>query len=464
MVGEPSGEFYNCFGGPCNKATASGLDELAELIHILPSDIEAQYLRGGDARLDGEPARWESLRPSGFAGGPPAYYTVMAMHDSRPVILQFDHWAIKWGYWSQRTVDEIVASFQFIEPVSGGYLPPPASPIPALSSRWEGQQLVFAEAGFQVRIPRFWNVDAQGSNVVMGGEGTHFSVRVGDAQGRLLTCDQPDRPWERCRDVVVTTLDEFADAVKQGPVVGCGDLCPPAASGGSASLAGEDAWRVTIFGYEYPAHGGENALYILALHEGRPYFLRFHTSADRKPGFLWDEIVASFEFVDSPTAGGQTFTSTDAGFAIDVPASWVEEPDDDPNAVWIHGSEGGLKIRVGDGSGNILNCNVPPSSPCVEVLVGSVEDLVELLTPTGRRSPPFVPGSVWLSRKASSLGNISAVQMTVRAWESGPSARAYTRHYVVAMDRGRPVIIKWEPGTFHGREFQQLLSSFRFLD
>ena len=22
MVGEPSGEFYNCFGGPCNKATA----------------------------------------------------------------------------------------------------------------------------------------------------------------------------------------------------------------------------------------------------------------------------------------------------------------------------------------------------------------------------------------------------------------------------------------------------------
>ena len=39
-----------------------------------------------------------------------------------------------------------------------------------------------------------------------------------------------------------------------------------------------------------------------------------------------------------------------------------------------------------------------------------------------------------------------------------------TRYYVVAVDRGRPVIIKWEPGTFHGREFQQLLASFRFLD
>ena len=358
------------------------LDELAELIHILPSDIEAQYLRGGEARLAGEPARWESLRQSGMAGGPPAYYTVMAMHDARPVILQFDHWAIKYGYWSQHTVDQIVASFRFTDPIGSGARST-SSPALPISLPWEGQQLVFAEAGFRVRIPRFWTVHEQGPNIWMSGDGTDFSVRAGDAQGRLLTCDQPGRPWERCRDVVITSIEDFVEAVKQGPVEGCGGLCAPAPSGGSATLAGEDAWRVNIFGYEYPAHGAENALYVLALHYGRPLFLRFHTSADRKPGSVWDEIVASFEFVDSPTTGGKTFTSTEAGIRIDGPAGWVEEPDDDPHAVWIHGSEGGLRIRVGDGLGTILDLQRSAEfALCVEVLVGSVEDLVELLTPT----------------------------------------------------------------------------------
>ena len=122
------------------------------------------------------------------------------------------------------------------------------------------------------------------------------------------------------------------------------------------TLDGEDAWLVTST-YQYFGGEHDDYTYVMAFHEQRPFILSFFESTERPAAEGWiEDLRGRFGFRDDQTALPEwgTFTSTDAGFAIDVPASWVEEPDDDPNAVWIHGSEGGLKIRVGDGSGNIL--------------------------------------------------------------------------------------------------------------
>jgi hypothetical protein len=101
--------------------------------------------------------------------------------------------------------------------------------------------------------------------------------------------------------VAITNLDDLREAVEPVPPVGC-DWCIPGITESRAStLGGAEAWRIWRYGYEYPAHGGENALYVLAIHEGRPYFLRFHSSAERapeNPAFaLWDEILGTFAFL-----------------------------------------------------------------------------------------------------------------------------------------------------------------------
>ena len=360
---------------------------------------------------------------------------------------------------------------------------PSAQPRTSGQTSGDDNRFVSAEGGFAIDLPRDWRVESEtGGRYVfsqVGGLGS-MGVRVGTgAEPATMCVGSSPCTWSLTRIAELCGQDHsqwgatcpvFRSATSLAQLLGIvheGDQRAPSAEPETLRFGTDEAWRVTSH-YDL-LEGRERYVntYVLVIHNRQPFILGFvESSLHQGPDGWIDDMLQRFLFLGEGLAASEwpTFTSAEAGFVIDVPQGWAEEPDEDPDAVWIHGSEGGLKIRVGDGSGNILNCNVPPSSPCVEAQIESVEDLVELLTPTGRRSPPFVPGSVWLSRKASSLGNIPAVQMTVRTWESGPLGQAYTRHYVVAVDNGRPIIIKWEPGTFKGREFHQLLASFRFLD
>lgn len=396
------------------------------------------------------------------------------------------------------SVDKPSQSAPVSGPPRGEDQPAAATPIASLSSGWVGQELLFAEAGFQIRIPRFWAVDEHGANVEMGGEGTDFSVRVGDSRGQLLTCDQPDRPWERCRDVVITSLTGFADAVKQGPVEGCSGLCAPWPNGRTAMLAGEDAWRVDFAGYEYPARSGENALYILALHEGRPYFLRFHTSADRTPGSLWDEIAATFEFVDPPTTGGPMPTGVPTETAAQSATPLVlESPPagmvlyanlEDDYALWIPqdlaasvapvivhgiprpgiakfgkaeiGAGSEFTISIGTRDGRIRPC---PHGYCDEVTVTSLDDLGRALY-----TNPYYVAIVRESRSETVLGGEPARTKEVRLRGLSWGPPLFT--FVYSFHDGRPVVLTFDAWSLPGRGMLtappqlQMLSSFTFLD
>jgi hypothetical protein len=165
---------------------------------------------------------------------------------------------------------------------------------------WVGQLVRSEAAGFEIRVPRFWAIENRDDVVDARGDGTKLTIRVGTADGRLVTCERPARPWERCRDRNITNLDEFREAVAVGPPAGCDWCIPGGWPGRPDTLGGDEAWEIAFYGYEYPAHGSETAHYVMAIHDGRPYFLRFHTSAEgpqesRKA--LWSEILETFTFL-----------------------------------------------------------------------------------------------------------------------------------------------------------------------
>jgi hypothetical protein len=153
---------------------------------------------------------------------------------------------------------------------------------------------------FEVTLPDGWRGEWFAEGFHASGDGSSLTIRLGTPDGRLVTCEVPGRPWERCRDRVVPNLEAFREAVATGPPEGCG-WCVPPATETSSTLGGEESWQIDFFGYEYPARSSETARYVLAIHDGRPYFVRFHTSAngpqpDRRA--LWDEILETFAFLD----------------------------------------------------------------------------------------------------------------------------------------------------------------------
>jgi hypothetical protein len=62
------------------------------------------------------------------------------------------------------------------------------------------------------------------------------------------------------------------------------------------TLDGEPSVVVVIQAYEYPARGGQEVVYIVAMHDGRPYILRIRTTADRVRDLR--SVIDGFHFVD----------------------------------------------------------------------------------------------------------------------------------------------------------------------
>ena len=113
----------------------------------------------------------------------------------------------------------------------------------------------------------------------------------------IVTCAGPAGPWELCRRVRVATLDELAAAVQPARIPDHG-VPAPEARVSDAMLDGELAVVVQIQAYEHPARGGQELAYIVAMHDGRPYLLRIHTSRDKLQDL--ELIIAAFRFVDRP--------------------------------------------------------------------------------------------------------------------------------------------------------------------
>jgi hypothetical protein len=101
----------------CSPVVAADLDALGEAVVVLPHPDPGNVVRESqkDTVLDGEPAREKDVetRP-GQVLGPPAYYTVYAIHDGHPVALVFDHWRASLGT-NRADIQAIIDSFRFLQ-------------------------------------------------------------------------------------------------------------------------------------------------------------------------------------------------------------------------------------------------------------------------------------------------------------------------------------------------------------
>ena len=123
------------------------------------------------------------------------------------------------------------------------------------------------------------------------------SIRIGDADGRVRTCDRPVRSFpgsapERCEVVVATSMEELRDATEEllDATFGWFNFEPKDLDGDPAAWVG---WS----GYEYPARGGQGVAYLFAMHDTRPVVVRFWTGNNSgRPAI--NDVVAGFRWVD----------------------------------------------------------------------------------------------------------------------------------------------------------------------
>jgi hypothetical protein len=118
----------------------------------------------------------------------------------------------------------------------------------------------------------------------------------GDNLDQFITCERPAGPWERCRIAHARSLRQLEAAVAIDPSPDDG-VAWVSSSRQISRLDGERAVVIRVNAYEYPAQGGLARAYILAMHDGRPWFIRLWTSADSL-GTAGDEVLEGFHFTD----------------------------------------------------------------------------------------------------------------------------------------------------------------------
>jgi hypothetical protein len=265
-VGTPAGSFGWCDPDCRRVHHVATLDDLEIAVRgsleLSPST---------ETTLDGEAARsfgW--IEPS------PRRY-VIALHGGRPVAVMID---VGDQDVAEGVIDEMIEGFRFVDP------PPPPPP-----------DQVFTEAGGRVELglSSGWQRSIESGSLSRANGREVLTVAVGTADGTIKTCKHGAGPWELCRTVKVRSLADLAAAVEPAPIADHG-IGPPNARSEENILDGETSIVVRIQGYEYPARGGQEVVYVGAFHRGRPFLLRVWTSNDQVADL--DTIIAGFKFKD----------------------------------------------------------------------------------------------------------------------------------------------------------------------
>ncbi len=221
------------------------------------------------ASLGGEPARAMGTDT------PAMRRYVVAIHRERPVALMIDTggWDVAPGI-----VEQMISGFAFVDVE------------PAQVDQ------VFSAAGGRVEIGLSgeWQQSSGDGDVFLAGT-QRLTIRAGDDDGSIQTCDRPAGPWELCREVRVGSLDELAAAVQPAPIADHG-VGPPSPRRDTGTLGGEPSVVTRIQAYEYPAKSGQEVVYVVTMHRGRPYILRIWTSANEVRDL--ESVIAGFRFVD----------------------------------------------------------------------------------------------------------------------------------------------------------------------
>jgi hypothetical protein len=240
---------------------------------------------------------------------------VSAFHNRRPVVV---YWSEPVDDADEGRIDEMLASFRFLDPAAQASPPPFVDPT-------ELVEHADAEAGYEVLVPRFWEESVRPAR---GGEGdvpgvTRFgsgggaatggnpglTISIGEPDGSIFLC-QP-----RCEQVVVTSLDELEAAISSR-YEEAGDAAPQEVSG-TMQLGGEAArWEHPDYrqGRAFaelgigPMTGGGNCLgcpnmryHAFTFHDGRPVVLAFdywNIAFERLQTAYVAQIIESFRFLD----------------------------------------------------------------------------------------------------------------------------------------------------------------------
>ncbi len=462
-IGDAAGHLPNS----CLRADRLGFEQCSAVVVDVLDDFKNTFCDGCLA----------SSRPDSLAGEAASrvrisgYEYVAALHDGRPYVVRFRMtYAFQPSAPGVPSWESILDTFQFVDAHAGSVFQRElqlAGLSLALPEGWERchetNEFVFrpAAACAEAASRPYWvnSTPEPSVTVRLGTTGEPPTYCVGVDSACQYPASGECQTTGACTDVDVASLSNLWSALSREDALRWAD-----SEQRDIEIDGGPGRVVHVSRELREGEITYEKTWLLTIRE-RPYVLIFAAPSGSMPDGWVQDIISSADFANPP--GGQstweTFTAAEAGFAIDLPQDWVEEPTNDPQLVWVHGGGGGLRVRVGDETGEILNCDIPAGSTCQSVHVESVETLVDLMTP-----PPgttfYGPGTANMNRRPVLLGSIPAVQVRIATWAVGPSAHPTTRYYVVAVVGGRPIIIKWEPGSLHGVGFQRLLEGFRLLN
>jgi hypothetical protein len=291
----------------CEPVVTDSLDEVQEALAI--SETVQSWSGSGfeevpvaltveDVMLGGVAGRMVRYDPEREGVAPPFNYAFAFVRD-RPVLFGIAAHR-PWGMvgdpvtevLDQDQLQAILDSFRFVG----------AATAPSPDGETSAPDLGRAVWSMASPLPTGWRQLADsppGVSLFRGVAGT-ASITVGSPAGQVTTCPESSGPWEVCRQVSVGTIDELMDAIEPRGAVEHGIPVPGPVTRGSFDLDGIVANRISIESYEYPARGAEHVTYLLALHDGRPVVLRFHTTRETPREGWIDEFVHGFRWATPP--------------------------------------------------------------------------------------------------------------------------------------------------------------------
>jgi hypothetical protein len=271
-IGDPDGTIRLCDPRCREVSGVATLDDLqrAVLGPVQPTSNEPR-------RIGGEAGRSLLLDGTGADGLAVRRQVLIAIHDQRPVVLAF---GLRDGL-PAHVIEDMIEGFQFTAP-----------------PRSSSQVITSPDGRVAIALPHGWERVNRPDGLFLLAHGRQrMTVRVGDENNRLVTCDEPSGPWEECLVIEATTLEDLAAATKPEPVNDGGVGGVPIITQTADTLDGEPAviWR--LHGYEYPARGSEWLTYVVAIIDERPVLIRIWTPDESGIRDL-DEVIEGFRLVD----------------------------------------------------------------------------------------------------------------------------------------------------------------------
>jgi hypothetical protein len=333
---------------------------------------------------------------------------------------------------------------------------------------------LFATEGFELTPPEGWTLLPALSETfaAVHDDGTSVDGFVGELDGTLEVCTEVGEPTERCWSKAPASLDAFTDAVLTDPT--SPDIAYVILEETATDLAGDPARLVRV----RPAEGGASSdvAFVTALHEGRPFLLRFRAEGPIATSAV-EDFVDGLGFLSRESV---LYTNLEDGYEVLLPEWWERTAHRWDLGVTFFGNGGGagtsggpgLVISVGQPDGTVELC----SGTCETVHVASLAELEEAIV----SSPPAICRGLGpdCGRSSEQRGDLTLAGAQARFESASLGGRCLGcpdawRHVFAIVD-GRPVVLAFDYWNIRFNRFSwysdsadwvdEIVDSFRFVD